>query len=70
MGMEGSSRVDHRTERRPASLDPRRLSHVLPPPMIVVHKGWWADRTTERPATELAKEDRERRERTQAGVPE
>jgi hypothetical protein len=47
--------------RQPASLDPRRLSHVPPPPMIVIHKGWWADRTTERQATELAAEDREQR---------
>ena len=49
--------------KQPSALDPRRLSRIVPPPMIVVHKGWWADRMTERPAAELAQEDRNRRER-------
>lgn len=42
------------------TLDPRQLSSVPPPPMVVVHKGWWRDRVTERPAAELAEEGRER----------
>lgn len=46
----------------PSSLDPRRLSPVLPPPMVEVYKGWWNDRTTRRQAADLEQEDREQRE--------
>ena len=40
-------------------LDPLELSPV-PPPMVVVHKGRWSDRVTERPAAELAAKNRAR----------
>lgn len=46
----------------PASgLDPRRVSRVPPPPMVVVYKGWWKNLPTERQAADLEREDRERR---------
>lgn len=47
----------------PSSLNPRRLSPVPPPPMRVVYKGWWNDRTTLRQAADLEREDRERQGR-------
>lgn len=55
----------HLSEQLPqlGSLDPRRLSSVPPPPMVVVHKGWWGDRVTERPAADLVREGDERRKR-------
>jgi hypothetical protein len=61
--MRSGTEIERPTGEQPAALDPRRLSRIAPPPMIVVHKGWWADRMTERPAAELAQEDRDRRER-------
>ena len=48
---------------RPASLDPRRLSPVPPPAMLVLHKGWWRDSVTERHAADLAQEDRAQEDR-------
>jgi hypothetical protein len=45
---------------RLATMNPRLLSNIPPPPMIVIHEGCISDRTTERPAAELAEEDRER----------
>ncbi len=46
---------------RPSPLNPRTFSPVPPPPMVVVRKGWWGDRETERPAEELAREAKARR---------
>ncbi len=50
-------------EERPATPNPGRLSDILPPPMIVYHKGWFGDRMTERSVADLTNEDRQRRER-------
>ncbi|MBV8398609.1 MAG: hypothetical protein JOZ17_07705 [Acetobacteraceae bacterium] len=36
---------------------------AAPAVVVVVDKGWWRHRVTERPAAELAEEDRERRRR-------
>jgi len=47
-----------------SNLDPRRISPVTPPPVVVVvYKGWWNDHTTFRQAADLEREDREQRQR-------
>lgn len=46
-----------------SNLDPRRISPVTPPPVVVVYKGWWNDHTTLRQAADLEREDREQRQR-------
>ena len=46
-----------------SNLDPRRISPVTPPPVVVVYKGWWKNHTTLRQAADLEREDREQRQR-------
>lgn len=50
----------HLVDPQTAAMD-RAISRVPPPPMIVLHKGWWADRRTERSAADLEREDAARR---------
>lgn len=40
-------------------LDPRSISPVPPPPMVVTYKGWWNDHTTLRQVADLEREDGE-----------
>jgi hypothetical protein len=40
------------------TLDPKKLTSVPQPPMIVIHRGWWSHKITKRSVDELIEEDR------------
>ena len=50
-------------DRQTDYLDPLSISPVTPPPVQVVHKGWFRTTTTYRQAADLIREDREREQR-------
>jgi hypothetical protein len=52
--------MDMRDPAKAALSEPRPVSRVAPPPMLVIHRGWFRTTVTERQAADLAREDQAR----------